>query len=45
MSAPLLAIVARIEAKPGMEGRRVHGHEAVRDYWTRQWNLVDPHAG
>jgi hypothetical protein len=28
----------------GMEGGRVHGHTAVRDYWTRQWKLVDPHV-
>ena len=26
----------------GMEGGRVHGHEAVRDYWVRQWELIDP---
>ncbi|HET7418679.1 MAG TPA: nuclear transport factor 2 family protein [Solirubrobacterales bacterium] len=24
------------------EGGRVHGHEEVRDYWTRQWAQVDP---
>jgi ketosteroid isomerase-like protein len=26
----------------GMEGGNVHGHAAVRDYWTRQWKLVNP---
>jgi hypothetical protein len=26
----------------GMEGGRVHGHSGVRDYWMRQWSLVDP---
>jgi len=26
----------------GMEGGRVHGHAAVRDYWTRQWQTIDP---
>ncbi len=26
----------------GMDGGHVHGREAVRDYWTRQWALVDP---
>jgi hypothetical protein len=25
----------------GWEGGRVHGHAAVRDYWTRQWAAVD----
>jgi SnoaL-like domain len=28
----------------GMEGGSVHGHSAVRDYWTRQWKLFDPHV-
>lgn len=26
----------------GMDGGHVHGHEAVRDYWTRQWAVVSP---
>jgi hypothetical protein len=26
----------------GMEGGRVHGHAAVRDYWSRQWLAIDP---
>jgi ketosteroid isomerase-like protein len=26
----------------GMEGGTVHGHREVRDYWTRQWRLIDP---
>jgi ketosteroid isomerase-like protein len=24
------------------EGGRVRGHEAVRDYWRRQWSGIDP---
>ena len=28
----------------GMEGGYVHGHEGVRDYWTRQWSMIDPHV-
>ncbi len=28
----------------GMEGGRVHGHNEVRDYWARQWSLIDPHV-
>jgi hypothetical protein len=27
-----------------MEGGYVHGHEEVRAYWTRQWQLLDPHV-
>lgn len=26
----------------GMEGGRVHGTEAVRQYWERQWAQIDP---
>jgi hypothetical protein len=28
----------------GFEGGREHGHEAVREYWTRQWAQVDSHV-
>jgi ketosteroid isomerase-like protein len=28
----------------GMEGGHVHGREAVRDYWIRQWAIVSPHV-
>jgi ketosteroid isomerase-like protein len=26
----------------GMEGGHVHGREAVRAYWTRQWTMTNP---
>src|SRR6266705_7080063 len=26
----------------GMDGGYVQGHEAVREYWTRQWKQVNP---
>jgi hypothetical protein len=26
----------------GMDGGHVHGREAVREYWTRQWITVSP---
>jgi len=26
----------------GMEGGYVYGHDGVRDYWTRQWAMLDP---
>ena len=42
------AVLARmhpaVEWANGMEGGHVHGREAVRDYWTRQWNILDPHV-
>jgi len=28
----------------GMEGGFVYGQEGVRDYWTRQWAVLDPHV-
>ena len=28
----------------GMEGGTVDGHRGVREYWTRQWTLIDPHV-
>ena len=31
-----------VEWPNGMDGGVVHGHDAVRDYWTRQWRLIDP---
>jgi hypothetical protein len=28
----------------GWEGGYVYGHDGVRDYWTRQWAVLDPHV-
>jgi ketosteroid isomerase-like protein len=28
----------------GMEGGRLHGHREVRDYWWRQFALIDSHV-
>jgi hypothetical protein len=28
----------------GWEGGHVHGRDGVRDYWTRQWAVLDPHV-
>jgi len=27
-----------------MENCRAHGHAEVRDYWTRQWAIFNPHV-
>ena len=41
----VLAVLAEDVAwANGMDGGHVHGREAVRAYWTRQWALVDPHV-
>jgi hypothetical protein len=40
------AVLARMQPDVvwpnGMEGGFVYGHEGVRDYWTRQWAVLDP---
>jgi hypothetical protein len=28
----------------GMEGGYVYGRNGVRNYWTRQWAMIDPHV-
>ncbi|QDE39567.1 nuclear transport factor 2 family protein [Luteibacter pinisoli] len=28
----------------GMDGGHVHGLEAIREYWTRQWAMVSPNV-
>ena len=33
---------ADVDWPKGMEGGTVHGHDAVRAYWTRQWTMIDP---
>ena len=33
-----------VEWWTGMEGGYVHGHQAVRAYWLRQWGVIDPHV-
>jgi ketosteroid isomerase-like protein len=33
-----------VEWPNGMEGGYVYGHAGVRDYWTRQWAMIDPHV-
>jgi hypothetical protein len=40
----LVALTDDVAWANGMDGGHVHGHEAVREYWTRQWSLVSPHV-
>lgn len=28
----------------GMEGGHVQGRDEIRNYWTRQWGLINPHV-
>ena len=42
---PILAVMdPEVEWPNGMEGGWVHGREAVRKYWIRQWGMFDPHV-
>lgn len=36
------AMAPDVDWPNGMEGGRVQGHAAVREYWTRQWGMIDP---
>jgi SnoaL-like domain len=40
----LTALTDDVAWANGMDGGHVHGREAVRAYWTRQWTLVSPHV-
>jgi ketosteroid isomerase-like protein len=40
----LTALTDDVAWANGMEAGHVHGREAVRAYWTRQWTLVSPHV-
>jgi len=44
IDAVLARMHAAVDWPNGLEGGRVHGHDEVRDYWTRQWAIVDPHV-
>jgi hypothetical protein len=37
-------LAADVDWPNAWEGGRVHGHDEVRDYWTRQWAAIDPHV-
>ena len=42
IEAVLLTLHSDVTWANGMEGGHVHGREAVRSYWTRQWATIDP---
>jgi SnoaL-like domain len=44
IDAVLATMHADVDWPNGMEGGRVHGHQGVRDYWTRQWGMINPHV-
>ncbi|MGF6493130.1 ketosteroid isomerase-like protein [Luteibacter sp. 621] len=42
IDAVLAAMADDVAWANGMEGTHVHGREAVREYWTYQWSVIDP---
>jgi SnoaL-like domain len=44
IGAVLSRMDPNVEWANGMEGGHVHGMEAVRDYWTRQFETLNPHV-
>ena len=42
VESALAAMHAEVDWPNGMEGGRVQGREAVRQYWLRQWAQIDP---
>ncbi|MEZ2128850.1 MULTISPECIES: nuclear transport factor 2 family protein [unclassified Sinorhizobium] len=44
ISAVLTELADDVVWANGMDGGHVHGREAVRDYWTRQWAVVSPYV-
>lgn len=44
MEAVLAAMHEDVLWANGMEGGHVRGRDGVRDYWTRQWAILDPHV-
>ena len=41
--AALATMTDDVALPNGMEGGYIHGHQAVRAYWTRQWSVIHPH--
>ena len=40
----LAGMQPNVEWPNGMEGGTVCGRDGVRDYWTRQWSMINPHV-
>lgn len=44
IDAALATMTPDVNWPNGMEGGTVYGHEGVREYWMRQWGMIDPHV-
>lgn len=44
LEGALAAMHPEVEWPNAMEGGMVHGHNGIREYWSRQWKMIDPHV-
>jgi translation elongation factor EF-1beta len=44
IDAVLAVMHPDVDWQNGMEGGRLHGHQKVRDYWMRQFSLINSHV-
>jgi hypothetical protein len=44
IEACLVGMQPNVEWPNGMEGGTVYGRDGVRDYWMRQWSMINPHV-
>jgi nuclear transport factor 2 (NTF2) superfamily protein len=44
METVLAALHEDVVWANGMEGGHVHGRDEVRNYWTRQWAMIEPYV-
>lgn len=44
LDGALSTMQPNVEWPNGMEGGFVYGHSGVREYWTRQWSMINPHV-
>jgi hypothetical protein len=42
LDAALAAMHPDVDWPNALDGGRVHGHDAIRRYWTRQFETIDP---
>jgi hypothetical protein len=44
LDAVLDRLVPSVKWANGLEGGHIHGRDAVREYWAKQWAVLDPHV-
>lgn len=44
IDAALSTMHPEVQWPKAFEGGYVSGHSAIREYWTRQWTEINPHA-